>query len=60
MKHEIIIWSKDKKTGKNYRIEQHVEITFEEIEDMVTKQFINRYGKKKGRIYFAEIDKTIT
>ena len=58
MKHKLLIWSKNKKTG-SFFIDSHVEVSQEEIEQWVMEKYANDYTLDDRREYHAELEETI-
>jgi hypothetical protein len=58
MKHKMLIWSKNKETGKQFRIETHIEISQEQVEEWAMKEYSEDYLLDKDKEYWAELDET--
>lgn len=60
MIHDIIIWSKDKDSGKNHLIKGHIQVTEEDLLEFV----INKYKEDMSgylsddKEYYAELNET--
>ena len=59
MKYKLLIWSKDKNSGKNHRIESHEVLTQEDIEHLALEVFKECHTLDDNKEYYAELDKTI-
>jgi hypothetical protein len=55
----MLIWSKNRETGKMFRIERHLEITQEEIEELGISKYQEDYSLDDDREYWAELDESI-
>jgi hypothetical protein len=57
MEHEALIWSKDKKSGRDFLVEK--QISQKEIEEWVIEKYTEEHSPlNENREYWAEIDKT--
>ncbi|MHA2366836.1 MAG: hypothetical protein ACXAC7_22990 [Candidatus Hodarchaeales archaeon] len=54
----MLIWSKNKETGKQFRIETHIEISQEQVEEWAMKEYSEDYLLDKDKEYWAELDET--
>jgi hypothetical protein len=59
MKHKILIWSKNKETQKQFRIETHMELDQAEIEELAMSKYNEGWHGDESREYWAELDETI-
>jgi len=61
MKHRFDIWSKRKNDGRGYLIETSIVIIQEDMEEMVTKFYLEQYSFSvmEDREYWAELKETI-
>lgn len=58
MKHKILIWSKNKQTGKMFKIEHHMELYQTKIEKISIQQYKKDYYLDDDKEYWAELDET--
>jgi hypothetical protein len=58
MKHKFLIWSKNKETGKMFKIEHHMELDQAQIEEFAMQQYKEDYLLDEDKEYWAELDET--
>ena len=59
MKHKIIIWSKRIEGAKSYIVEEHIEITAEQIEEFAIEGYKKSHVTNDNREYWAEIEESV-
>ena len=58
MKHKIIIWSKNKESGRNFRVETEIIIDENDINEFALKKYKDGYYLDENKEYWGEIDET--